>query len=127
MQINAGVSTDTNMVDTNKHIVRSEKAHSIGEVMEKGQKQSNLKATGSMSKRAYTEDELMEAIDIVNEEFVIYDRRCEFAIHEKTRQIMVKVIDTVTDDIIREIPPEKILDALADRWKLSGILVDERI
>ena len=40
---------------------------------------------------------------------------------------MVKIIDITTDEIIREIPPEKILDIVAGLWELSGLLVDERI
>lgn len=124
MQIDMGVSTNIDMVDTNRYVGRSEKAHNTTEVMEKAQKQP---ATRSMGKREYTENELIDAIESVNEQFVVYDRRCEFTIHEKTKQVMVKVIDVLTDDVIREIPPEKILDALADRWKLSGILLDERI
>lgn len=124
MQIDMGVSTNIDMVDTNRYVGRSGKAHNTKEVMEKAQKQP---ATCSIGKREYTENELIDAIESTNQQIAIYDRRCEFAIHEKTRQVMVKVIDVITDDVIREIPPEKILDALADRWKMSGILVDERI
>ncbi len=40
---------------------------------------------------------------------------------------MVKVIDVTTDEIIREIPPEKILDLVAAIWEVSGIIVDERV
>jgi flagellar protein FlaG len=39
---------------------------------------------------------------------------------------MVKVIDAETDEIIREIPPEKILDMVAMMWEMVGIIVDER-
>ena len=50
----------------------------------------------------------------------------EYAIHEQTKQIMVKVIDRDTKELIREIPPEKILDMVAKMWELSGIMIDER-
>ncbi|MGE5630860.1 MAG: flagellar protein FlaG [Caulobacteraceae bacterium] len=50
----------------------------------------------------------------------------EFSIHEKTKEIMVKVLDKDTGKIIREIPPEKILDMVAKMWEMAGILVDER-
>lgn len=40
---------------------------------------------------------------------------------------MVKVIDVNTDEVIREIPPEKILDLVAAIWEITGIMVDERI
>ncbi|MDF2802270.1 MAG: flagellar protein FlaG [Anaerocolumna sp.] len=53
-------------------------------------------------------------------------RSFEFSIHEATNQIMVKVIDNDTHEIIREIPNEKILDMVAKMWEMAGIFVDER-
>jgi len=50
----------------------------------------------------------------------------EFSVHEKTKQIMVKVLDKESGDVIREIPPEKNLDLVAKIWEMAGILVDER-
>ncbi|WP_019534887.1 flagellar protein FlaG [Paenibacillus ginsengihumi] len=50
----------------------------------------------------------------------------EFSVHEKTKQIMVKVLDKESGDVIREIPPEKNLDLVAKIWDMAGILVDER-
>jgi flagellar protein FlaG len=39
---------------------------------------------------------------------------------------MVKVIDENTGEVIREIPPKKILDMVANMLELAGLLVDER-
>lgn len=50
----------------------------------------------------------------------------EYSIHEGTKEIMVKVINMETQEVIREIPPEKILDMVAKMWELAGIVVDER-
>jgi flagellar protein FlaG len=51
----------------------------------------------------------------------------EFSVHEQTKQIMVKVLDKETGEIIREIPPEKQLDLVAKLWEMAGILVDEKV
>lgn len=74
-----------------------------------------------------SEQDIINAIEKANKNIRIYDRRLEFSIHEATKQIMVKVIDTENDAVIREIPSEKILDMLANFWKIAGILVDEKI
>jgi flagellar protein FlaG len=50
----------------------------------------------------------------------------QYAIHERTNQIMVKVIDRETKELLLEIPPERALDAIAKMWELAGIFVDER-
>ena len=46
--------------------------------------------------------------------------------HDVTKQRMVKVIDNETQEVIQEIPPDKILDMVAKMWEVAGILVDER-
>ena len=76
---------------------------------------------------AYSEEELIKTIEEANKEVILYGRRFEFSIHQETKQIMVKVIDAATDEVIREIPPEKILDLVAALWKISGLIVDERV
>lgn len=54
------------------------------------------------------------------------NRTFEYSIHEETKQIMVKVMDSETKQVIREIPPEKILNMVAKFWEMAGIMVDER-
>jgi len=73
------------------------------------------------------EQELIEAIERANKALRGVDKRFEFSIHEDTKEIMVKVINDETDEVIREIPPEKILDMVAKMWELAGILVDRKI
>ncbi len=73
------------------------------------------------------EKHIINAIEQANNSYVSKFTRFEFSIHEETKEIMVKVYDKETDELIREIPPEKILDMLATMWDLAGILVDDRV
>lgn len=77
-------------------------------------------------KKQVQEHDVIEAIEKANKHFKSFDRRLEFTIHDKTKQIMVKVIDTEDDSVIREIPSEKILDMVAKLWEMSGLFVDEK-
>lgn len=52
--------------------------------------------------------------------------RCEYSYHKETNRVSIKVIDDDTDEVIREIPPEKSLDMLQKMWEMAGILVDEK-
>ena len=52
--------------------------------------------------------------------------RIAISIHEKTNRPMIKVIDTETKEIIREIPDEKSLEAYAKMLELSGLMFDEK-
>ena len=49
-----------------------------------------------------------------------------FKYHEDTNRISITVTDSDTDEVIREIPPEKALDMLAKAWEMAGLLVDEK-
>ena len=61
-----------------------------------------------------------------NKAIRIVNRELEFSVHEKTKDIIVRVIDAETKEVIREIPPEKILDLVANILEMAGLLVDER-
>ena len=52
--------------------------------------------------------------------------RCEYSYDEPTRRVSIKVYDKETDQLIREVPPEKSLEALQKIWELAGIIVDEK-
>jgi len=52
--------------------------------------------------------------------------RCVFDYHEETNRITIKVMDGETKEVLREIPPEKTLDAIQKIWELAGLLIDER-
>lgn len=80
-----------------------------------------------VEEKRITEEEAIRLIEKANKEFIVYDRRFEFSIHETTKQIMVKIIDVNTEEVIRELPPEKILDIVAAIWEVAGIIVDRKI
>ncbi len=71
--------------------------------------------------------ELIEAIERANKTLVGINTNFKFSIHEDTKAIMVKVINSETQEVIREIPPEKILDMVAKMWELAGLIVDRHI
>ncbi|WP_261303494.1 flagellar protein FlaG [Paenibacillus andongensis] len=74
----------------------------------------------------YGDQQIIKAIERANKELQGRTTSFEFSIHEKTKQIMVKVLDKDTGEVIREIPPEKTLDMVAKLWEMAGIMVDER-
>jgi flagellar protein FlaG len=67
-----------------------------------------------------------EAIERANRALIDSDRKFEITIHEKTRDVMVKVVNTRTNETIREIPPKKIVDLVVRLCEMAGILFDEK-
>ncbi|RQD71047.1 MAG: flagellar biosynthesis protein FlaG [Tindallia sp. MSAO_Bac2] len=71
-------------------------------------------------------EDFQDALDQANKSFEPLNRHFEFSPHDKLNRVMVKVIDTNTEEVIREIPPEKLVDMVANMLEVAGILVDER-
>jgi flagellar protein FlaG len=71
-------------------------------------------------------EKLEKAVEETNRIVFPSEDKFEFKIHEGTGRLMVKLVNRETDEIIREIPSEKILDLIANIWEMVGILVDER-
>src|SRR5690554_7443875 len=74
----------------------------------------------------FGEKEFIDAIHSTNKKLEVYNSRLEFTIHEKTNDIIVRVIDITTNETIREIPPRKLVDMVANMLERAGLLVDER-
>jgi len=89
--------------------------------------QNNTNVGQNGEPKKVSEEELITAIESANKHFETYDKRLEFSIHEKTKEIMVKIIDSKTDEVIKEIPSQKILDMIANMMELAGLLVDEKV
>ena len=51
----------------------------------------------------------------------------KFVLHDKLGEYYVKVVDIETDEVIKEIPPEKMLDMYAQMAEFMGLLIDEKV
>lgn len=80
----------------------------------------------TLKKEEISEDVLAKAIESANRAIGNMHAEVKFSIHEGTRDICIKIIDKRNNEVIREIPPEKLLDLVAKLWELAGIFVDEK-
>jgi flagellar protein FlaG len=74
-----------------------------------------------------SDQQVIRMIEKANKALQLRSTSFEFAVHKQTKQIMVKVFDKDSGEIIREIPPQKVLDMVAKMWELAGLLIDERL
>lgn len=75
--------------------------------------------------------ELENASKVVNEAMKISNRHLEFNLHEDSGRYHVKVVDNESGKVIREIPPENMLELSAKIKEMLdemiGLLVDELV
>lgn len=56
-----------------------------------------------------------------------FNRRLQFRVNEDLGMVIVKVIDSRTDEVIKEIPPEQLQRLHGRIREAIGLIVDERI
>lgn len=88
---------------------------------------ANVEDSISEAKNSFSPKSIKRAIETMNKELETSGKKLAYSMHERTNQIMIKVIDIETDEVIKEIPDEKLMDMMADFREASGILVDEKI
>jgi len=59
--------------------------------------------------------------------FLAFNRRVRLAVNEEINQVIIKVVDSQTDKVIKEIPAEEIQHLIARIKETIGLLVDEKI
>lgn len=102
------------------------KKSTVGKSEQKNPSHTPKNDTHEKAEKSITEQELHKAVEETNRIIFGDNEKFEFKIHERTGRFLVKLVDNETEETIREIPPEKILDLIANIWEMVGILVDER-
>jgi flagellar protein FlaG len=109
----------------------SESVSSVG--MSDSQHLTKLSRQGELKKAelrgehiTISEEQLVKAIDRAIKAMEGKSTNLEFSVHKQTNIISVKVLDSASGEVIREIPPEKNLDFVAKLWEMAGILIDEK-
>ena len=73
-----------------------------------------------------SERQVQDAVDSTNKELEKLETNLRFSVHKKTKQIMIKIIDTKTEEVIKELPPEKLLDMVASMMERAGLIIDKK-
>lgn len=63
----------------------------------------------------------------MNDFFEPHHTNLKFQFHDELKEYYVTVVDPVTNEVIKEIPPKKFLDMYASMAEFMGLLIDEKI
>ena len=90
------------------------------------QLQGSVKAETAAQPREIWAEDLKDVTEKMNHAAQIFDRSLKFQVHEETNTMMVSVVDTNTNKVIREIPPKEILDMFARMQDYLGLIFDKK-
>lgn len=68
------------------------------------------------------EDELTQAVSEMNERSDLLRRNLQFSVDGDSGRMVIKVIDSQTDEVIRQIPKEEMLEIARSLEKAEGLL-----
>lgn len=71
-------------------------------------------------------EQLKKAIESLNSASQIVNKQLRFQLHEGSGRMKVQVVNSATQEVIKEIPPEAVLEAAARVKEIIGLLLDER-
>lgn len=74
-----------------------------------------------------SKEKLQQAVDVVNEFLEINHSSSKFVYHEGLERYYVTIVNRDTEEVVKEIPPKKLLDAFYEMQKMVGMIVDEKI
>ena len=71
--------------------------------------------------------ELKEAVDKMNKTLEIFNVERRFVIDDRTHEVVVKIIDKETGEVIDQIPPEEALKRYYEMQKFIGLIFNKRV
>lgn len=87
----------------------------------------NIEQEQQLNNDDETKVKVQEAVDKMNKMLEVNQSTAKFKYHEGLERYYVTVVNRDTDEVVKEIPPKKLLDAFYEMQKLFGMFVDEKI
>lgn len=75
----------------------------------------------SQNSTAY-EHKVKEAVDVANRFMNALSQNLEFSVDKDTDKIVVKVVDTATNEVVKQFPSQEMLDIAKALDRLQGVL-----
>lgn len=136
MEVNIMQMDSLTAVDFDKKVVAKEPAVAVqtaapsrestkvSESNRNGEKREDQKGNPFGKEKQPAQSSMDAAMSLLNSQ--IAKTHCAYAYDEVTKRVSIKVFDDETDELIREVPPEKSLEALKKMWEIAGIIIDEK-
>ena len=116
VQVDMSQNMDTNKNNQIENIKQTEKKSPIEEQKELLEKQNENKLKKELERIT---EELNRALDPLN-------TTLKFKFNDKVDELVVKVVDTKDDRVIREYPPKEALELMQKMRELIGLLFDKK-
>jgi flagellar protein FlaG len=80
-----------------------------------------------LQKEKPSAEEIQKNLDMINAQLSSMNRSIEFSIDDKSKDIVVKVVDNDNGEVIMQIPPEAILRLRENLKEMAGLIVKKTV
>ncbi len=122
MEVNNVINSNISITNTNDTLKSSNQYKLNNDKYETQENKSN----NYQENNTINKENLDKLITEVNHKFKLANKEFSYDIHEKTNRVTVKIKDSETGKIIKEIPSEESLDLAAKIMEMAGLLIDEK-
>lgn len=114
-------------------IVKQENLENITAAEIRNRKWSEVQKTEDKQQKAVSSEDIKkdenidinEAMDRIHEAAKLFDRKISLEVEEDLNMVIVKVIDSETNEVIRQIPPEELVELSRNAKDLKGLLINK--
>lgn len=71
-------------------------------------------------------DEAEQVTDKMNKLMQLINTDLQFSLHEKTKRLIVQMVDKRDGTVLKEFPPHELLDTIANIQEYVGLLLDKK-
>lgn len=75
----------------------------------------------------FSKEEILGTVGQLNKTTEALNIGFRFKFHEGADRYMLQIVDIITNEVIKEIPPQKLLDLAASIREMIGLLLDEKM
>ncbi|WP_077624780.1 flagellar protein FlaG [Sediminibacillus massiliensis] len=100
---------------------------SITEIKQIESNDTSNREDGLNEDRESDKQRVKDMVEALNEFIGPSRSSLKFEYHEKLEKYYATIIDTESNEVIKEIPPKKLLDMYASMAEMMGFIVDEKI
>jgi flagellar protein FlaG len=104
--------------------VRNEKTASV---VDSQKKDSSSVVEEKNEAQKVSKEQLKEIVRGLNEFLQPSHTSLKFKLHDELKEYYVQIIDEKTNEVVREIPPKKLLDMYVTMMEFVGLMVDKKI
>lgn len=114
-----------NIIDVGRGVTLPERPVSDRNTTEGTEKATQVKEKPKEEEKELEREDVDKVLEFLNDSSTLFNLSLRFKIHDESSKIVVSVTNADTDEVIRQIPTQEVLD-LAERLnEMVGVLFNE--